>query len=127
MAKKAVKRVMKKKRQLKKQVKRQEQQEQQQMMRPQMMMGYGPKQYGNADGTMQQVRNQTLIDRFNNMTSEFRTLQNENKKYETMISEMAKKRKEEEHGRNKLKKDLEIEEDREKDMEITLKEKEYLN
>ena len=71
MTKKAVKKVMKKKRQLKKKVKRQQQQEQQQMMRPPMVMGYGHQMYGNADGIMQQLRNQnqTTIDQINCMTS----------------------------------------------------------
>ena len=89
MTKKAVKRVTKRKRQLKKQVKRQQQQEQPQMMRPQMMMmGYGHQMYGNADGTMQQLRNQnqTTIDQINSMTSALRSLQNENKKNETLIN-----------------------------------------
>ena len=57
----------------------------------------------------------------------FRTLQNENKKYETIISEITKKTKDEKHRIDETHKDLEIEEDKEKDMEIMLKEEEYLN
>ena len=123
MTKKAVKRVMKKRRQLKKQVKRQQQQEQPQMMRPQMMMGYGHQMYGNADGTMQQLRNQnqTTIDQINSMTSALRSLQNENKKNESLINELKKQHKEAEHGRDKAKIDLEIAEDKARDIDTMIK------
>ena len=127
MTRKAVKRVMKKKRQLKKQVKRQQQQEQQQMMRPPMMMGYGHQMYGNADGTMQQLRNQnqTTIDQINSMTAALRSLQNENKKNETLINELKKQHKEAEHGRDKAKIDLEIAEDKARDIDTMMKQRAY--
>ena len=129
MTKKAVKRVMRKKRQLKKQVKKrqQQQQEQQQRVMQPMMMGYGHQMYGNADGTMQQLRNQnqTTIDQINSMTSALRSLQNENKKNEAMISELTKKRKDAEHEKDKAKIDLEIAEDKARDVESMMKQREH--
>ena len=126
MTKKAVKRVMKKKRKLKKQVKRKQQQEQQQMMRPPMMMGYGPQMYGNADGTMQQLRNQnqSTVDNLNSMSSALMTMKNELKKNEERVNEMSKQRKDVEHRRALMNKDLEIEQDREKEMEVMISSRE---
>ena len=70
MTKKAVKRVMKKKSQLKKQAKRQ--QKQQRIIQP-VGLRYGHRQYGNADSTLLQLRNQnqTSIDYINSITSAF--------------------------------------------------------
>ena len=95
MTRKAVKRVMKKKRQLKKQVKRQQQQEQPQMMSPPMMMGYGHQMYGNADLTMQQIRNQnqTFNDQIFNYQAAIKSMEKEKTEKEKESKELKKKAK----------------------------------
>ena len=88
---KAVRKIIKK-RQLRKQVKhvntKKPSQEQLPVKTLQPIgLGYGHQMYGNADGTIQQLRNQnqTTIDHINSMTSALRSLQNENKKNEALI------------------------------------------
>ena len=72
-------------------------------------------------------QNQTAINQINSMTSALMLLQNENKKNETLIDELKKQHKDNEYDRDQIKKDLEIEEDCERGMEIMLKEEEHLN
>ena len=83
--------------------------------------------YGNADGTMQQLRNQNqaTIDHINSMKSALKSIQNETKKNEAEMNEMKKKNKDAEHERDSTKIDKEIMEDKVKDFEIMMKQREH--
>ena len=59
------------------------------------------------------------------MTSALRSLQNENKKNESLINELKKQHKEAEHGRDKAEINLEIAEDKANDIETMMKQREY--
>ena len=99
-----MRKIIKKKRQLRKQVKHvkhedikkpSQEQQQQRALQP-IGLGYGHQMYGNADGMIQQLRNQnqTSIDKINSMSSAIKSLENEYKKSKAVIKELNKQYKE---------------------------------